>query len=109
MERESLFVRDGRGEDSSAMSMGDRPSASFLACSQEIAQALEVLDEAWEACLDRDIPLDAIVAGSLLRVLNELAVEGGRSAVSLLLKALLRDIDRGDGQSSFLSVYDGAA
>ncbi len=109
MDRECLFPGDGRGEDSPDMSMGDRHYASFLERSQEVVQALEVLDEAWEACLDRDIPLDAIVAGSLLRVLNELAVVGGRSAVSLLLRALLRDIDRGDGRSSFLSVYDGAA
>ena len=54
------------------------------------------------------IAIDAVVAGSLLRVLNEMAVIGGRSAVSLMLRALLRDIDRGGGQSSFLSVYDGA-
>jgi hypothetical protein len=109
MDRECLFPGDGRGEDSSAMSTDDRHYASFIERSQEVVQALEVLDEAWEACLDRDLPLDAIVAGSLLRVLNELAVVGGRSAVSLLLRALLRDIDRGDGRSSFLSVYDGAA
>ena len=57
---------------------------------------------------DREISIDAVVAGSLLRVLNEMAVIGGRSAVSLMLRALLRDIDRGGGQSSFLSVYDGA-
>ena len=96
MDRECLFQGDGRGEDSSAMSTDDRHYASFIERSQEVVQALEVLDEAWEACLDRDLPLDAIVAGSLLRVLNELAVVGGRSAVSLLLRALLRDIDRGD-------------
>lgn len=109
MDRECLFPGGGRGADSYAMSTGDRRYASFLERSQEVVQALEVLNEAWEACLDRDIPIDAIVAGSLLRVLNELAVVGGRSAVSLLLRALLRDIDRGDGRSSFLSVYDGAA
>ena len=84
MDRECLFPGDGRGEDSPDMSMRDRLYASFLERSQEVVQALEVLDEAWEACLDRDIPLDAIVAGSLLRVLNELAVVGGRSAVSPL-------------------------
>jgi hypothetical protein len=91
------------------MSMDERSFTSFFKRSQEVAQALEVLDEAWEACSDRDIPLDAVVAGSLLRVLNEFAVIGGRSSVSLLLRALLRDIERNAGRSSFLSVYDGAS
>jgi hypothetical protein len=108
MDRESLFPRRSRDEDTLVMSMGDPSFASFFERSQEVARATEVFDEAWEASLDRDIPIDAVVAGSLLRVLNEIAVIGGRSAVALLLRALLRDIDRGSGQSSFLSVYDGA-
>ncbi len=108
MDVESLFSMFRRTEDWMVMSMDDRSLASFFERSQEVAQALEVLDEAWEACLDRDIPLDAVVAGSVLRILNELAVLGGRGSVSLLLRTLLRDIDRSAGQSSFLSVYDGA-
>jgi len=90
------------------MSLGDPSFASYFERSQEVARAMEVFDEAWEACLDREISIDAVVAGTLLRVLNEMAVIGGRSAVSLMLRALLRDIDRGGGQSSFLSIYDGA-
>ena len=90
------------------MALGNHRGPVDVIGAGEIRRALETVDAAWNACLDCGISLDAIVSACILRILNEIAVEGGRPAVSLLLEVLRRDVERGPSRSLYLGGYDGA-